>query len=212
MYCKGVWGWYLIPLGETRSCDSPLFLQAPVDWFGGGTNHWVVIVTFKAHLWLPFSFTICLSHTHLLSMGLNVAKCNLGEAKQETMLAGCLHYSLYIWWSWVLAILQHFPWSQSFAYCSFHKYYSSFSCFCSQPFLPFRCFLVSICTFLHWSSQCDSASEVLLINVGLLWLPFRFACRSLQFFSFTRHLPHTYLLSMGLICRYNIIVVIVIAI
>ena len=37
---------------------------------------------------LPFHHT----HTHLLSMGLNVAKCNLGEAKHETMLASSLHY------------------------------------------------------------------------------------------------------------------------
>ena len=72
-----------------------------------------------------------------------------------------------------------------------------FCIFCSQPFLPFGCFLVSICTFLHWRSQCDSAWSMPLI--GLSWLPSRLPCNSLQFHQGSC----TYLLSMGLLCRYN---------
>ena len=72
-----------------------------------------------------------------------------------------------------------------------------FCIFCSQPFLPFGCFLVSICPFLHWRSQCDSAWSMPLI--GLSWLPSRLPCNSLQFHQGSR----TYLLSMGLLCRYN---------
>ena len=82
-------GMVLNALGETRSCDSTVcgpcfFLQASVDWFG-----WAPLqgsLNFP-----PFHFTMHFSHTHLLSMGLNVAKCNLAEAKHETMLVSCLY-------------------------------------------------------------------------------------------------------------------------
>ena len=37
-----------------------------------------------------FSLLRHLPHTHLLAMGLNVAKCNLVEVKQEMMLASGL--------------------------------------------------------------------------------------------------------------------------
>ena len=57
---------------------------------------------------------------------------------------------------------------------------SGFSCFCSQLSLSSGCFVVNICTFLHWGFQCDGGGWV----------------------QFTRlsHLPsHTHLLSKGLI-------------
>ena len=87
-------------LGETRSCDSTVcgpcfFIQASVDWFGWAPlpglswMHWYLQGSLNCP---PFHFTMHFPHTHLLSMGLNVAKCNLGEAKHETMLASSLHY------------------------------------------------------------------------------------------------------------------------
>ena len=36
-------------------------------------------------------------------MGLNVAKCNLGEVKHETMLTSGLHHESYVGQSWGLA-------------------------------------------------------------------------------------------------------------
>ena len=92
-------GLVLNALGETRSCDSTVcgpcfFLQASVVWFGWvplpGLSwiHWYV----QGSLMAAFHFTMHFPHTHLLSMGLNVVKCNLGEAKHETMLASRRHY------------------------------------------------------------------------------------------------------------------------
>ena len=93
-------GLVLNALGETRSCDSTVcgpcfFLQASVDWFGwaplAGLSwiHWYLQGSLNCP---PFHFTMHLPHTHLLSMGLNVAKCNWGEAKHDTMLASSCHY------------------------------------------------------------------------------------------------------------------------
>ena len=92
-------GLVLYALGETRSCDSTVcgpcfFLQASVDWFGWvplpGLSwiHWYFQGSFMA----AFHFTMHFPHTHLLSKGLNVVKCNLSEAKHETMLASSCHY------------------------------------------------------------------------------------------------------------------------
>ena len=92
-------GLVLNALGETRSCDSTVcgpcfFLQASVDWFGWvplpGLSwiHWYFQGSFMA----AFHFTMHFPHTHLLSKGLNVVKCNLSEAKHETMLASSRHY------------------------------------------------------------------------------------------------------------------------
>ena len=61
-----------------------------------------------------FHFTMHFPHTHLLSMGLNVAKCNLGEAKHETMLASSRHYLLYMGRSWALAYFTVLSLSQDF--------------------------------------------------------------------------------------------------
>ena len=38
-----------------------------------------------------------------LQLNVNVAKCNLGEAKRETMLASALHHESYAGQSWGLA-------------------------------------------------------------------------------------------------------------
>ena len=99
-YCERVWGWCFNALGETRSCDSTVcspcfFLQASVDWFGWAPLqglswiHWYLQVSLNCP---PFHFTMHLPYTHLLSMGLNVAKFNWGEAKHDTMLASSRHY------------------------------------------------------------------------------------------------------------------------
>ena len=99
-YCEWVWGWCLTPLGKPGPVIPlfvvPLFFffHASVDRFG-----WVPLPGLSWIHWHlqgslncpPFHFTMHLPHTHLLSMGLNVAKCNLGEAKHETMLARSLH-------------------------------------------------------------------------------------------------------------------------
>ena len=93
-------GLVLNALGKTRSCDSTVcgpcfFLQASVDWFGwaplAGLSwiHWYLQGSLNCS---RFHFTMHLPHTHLLSMGLNVAKCNWGEAKHDTMLASSCHY------------------------------------------------------------------------------------------------------------------------
>ena len=91
----------LYALGETRSCDSTVcgscfFLQASVVWFGWAPFPWVVMNTLirsrLTYSSLPFYHAPILSHTQLLSMGnLNVAKCNLGKAKHDTMLASSRH-------------------------------------------------------------------------------------------------------------------------
>ena len=58
---------------------------------------------------------------------------------------------------------------------------ASSSCFL-PPTLPplWMLFLVSICTFFHWVSQCDSAWWVPLARLS--WLPSRLACNPLLFY------------------------------
>ena len=68
---------------------------------------------------------------------------------------------------------------------------SSFSTFCSQPSLPYGCFLLSICACLHsvWRCLVSSAHRVVMVTFQ--------ACLHHPF-SLTRHLSHTHILSMGL--------------
>ena len=89
-----------------------------------------------------------------------------------------------------LAFWQRFCWRQSFYLCWLFVY-SSFSTFCSQPFLPSECFLVSICACLHsvWWCLVSSAHRVVMVTFQ--------ACLRRPF-SLTRHLSHTHILSMGL--------------
>ena len=79
-------------VGGTGSLDllvqGPFVLLAFGDFLGGcysqGCHGY-------RHAFLQFLRLLShLPHTHLLAMGLNVAKCNLGEVKQEMMLASGL--------------------------------------------------------------------------------------------------------------------------
>ena len=113
-----------------------------------------------------------------------LADFNLGEIKHQAMFGGGLHHQSY--YKSGGQLYSAFPGVNHFAHVAFTRTTCSFSLLCSQPFLPFGCFLVSICTFF--------STEVLSVRVpggcrsngchgycpGLLKAPFRF----------TRHLPH----------------------
>ena len=101
-YCEQVWGWCLMPLRKPGPVI-PLFVvlvfcvQASVDWFGWAPLpglswiHWYLQCSLNCP---PFHFTMHFPHTHLLSMGLNVVKCNLGEAKHHTISP----LKVSVWW------------------------------------------------------------------------------------------------------------------
>lgn len=86
----GSLGWCLMVVEGTRSLDllfaEPFFLKELGDLF---ETLRVVMVTFTLTCG-SLSLLRHFPHTSLLAMGLNVAKCNLGAVKQETMLSHVL--------------------------------------------------------------------------------------------------------------------------
>ena len=125
-----------------------------------------------------------------------MTKCNLGKVKHETMLASGLYHYLcvgqFLGFSRALVILQRYRRSQTF--CSPCSFGSSLICFLPPPLPPlWMLFWVSICTFFRRGSHvtvpggCRSQG----CHGYLLGSPVAPFC-------FTRQLPCTYLLLMGL--------------
>ena len=90
------------------------------------------------------------------------------------MLASSLHHLSYVGLSWALVVLQRFRWDQSFYSLNVPFACSGFSCYCSQLSLSSGCFVVNICTFLHWGFQCDGGCWVQFTRLSRL--PSRLNC------------------------------------